>query len=93
MSERDDRYARNDLPSNTAEFRAAPDASASTAQFKAFAAGRDVDASRPRPGADAWPEQPWAGEVAARSSGRTAVIVIAAIVVVALVVALIVVLG
>ncbi len=93
MSERDDRYARNDLPSTTAEFRAAPDSSASTAQFKAFAAGRDVDPGRSRSAADAWPEQPWAGEVPARNSGRTAAIVIAAIIVVALVVTLIVVLG
>jgi hypothetical protein len=57
MSERDDRY---DLPSTTAEFRATPDLSASTAQFKAFAAGQDVRDQRAVAGS--WPEQPaWAG--------------------------------
>src|SRR5579875_1864861 len=58
MSERDDRYARDDvpgLPSSTAEFRAMPDASASTAQFQAFAAGYDrSEARRPGPAAS-WP--------------------------------------
>jgi hypothetical protein len=94
MSERDGRISRNDLPSTTAQFRATPDASASTAQFKAFAAGQGVGASRaPRAGADAWPEQPWAGEAPAQGSSRTAAIVVGAIVVVALVVTLIVLLG
>jgi hypothetical protein len=93
MSERDNRYSHNDLPSTTAEFRATPDASASTAQFKAFASGQDIGTSGSRPGADAWPEQPWAGEVPARNSGRTPAIVIGAIVVVVLVIALIMLFG
>lgn len=93
MSERDGRFSRNDLPSTTAEFRATPDASASTAQFKAFAAGQDVGASRSPTGADAWPEQPWPGQAPAQGSSRTAAIVVGAIVVVALVITLIVLLG
>jgi hypothetical protein len=32
------------LPANTGEFRATPDISASTAQFRAFAAGQEGDA-------------------------------------------------
>jgi hypothetical protein len=90
MSERDDRYARDDLPKTTAEFRAAPDPSASTAQFKAFAAGHEDRAGRPRQAADSWPEQPWAGEAQARGSAPTAAIVVGAIIVVALAVLLIV---
>jgi len=95
MSERDDRYARNDLPSTTAEFRATPDASASTAQFQAFAAGRDSGAETDRPGlaTDGWPEQPWAGEAQARGASRTMVIVVSAIIFVALVVTLVVLFG
>jgi hypothetical protein len=86
MSEHDDRYARNDLPRTTAEFRAAPDASASTAQFKAFAAGQDTAADhRGDPGS--WPEQPWAGGSTKSSSGRTAVLVIGIVVVAAVIVA------
>lgn len=93
MSEREDRYGRNDLPSTTAEFRAAPDASASTAEFRAFAAGQNAATDRTRQGLDAWPEQPWAGEAPARNSGRTTTIVIGAIIVVALVVTLVVLFG
>jgi len=79
MSERDDRYARNDLPSTTAEFRAAPDASASTAQFKAFAAGQDARSDQ-RP-SGSWPEQPWAGEAPGRARPGLAVgLVIGAVV-------------
>jgi hypothetical protein len=86
MSERDDRYAGNDLPSTTAEFRAAPDPSASTAQFKAFAAGVDDRAT------GSWPEQPWSGQKPARASSRTrtlALVVIAAIIVVVAIVLLV----
>jgi hypothetical protein len=93
MSQREDRYGRNDLPSNTAEFRAAPDASASTAEFRAFAAGQVAGTGRTNQGLDAWPEQPWAGEAPARKSGLTAGIVIGAVIVVALVVILVVLLG
>ncbi len=59
MSERDDRYVGNDgasLPRNTGEFRAAPDISASTAEFRAFAAGQ---ATGTRTDSGSWPEQPW----------------------------------
>lgn len=93
MSEREDRYGRNNLPSTTAEFRAAPDASASTAEFKAFVAGQTAGTGRAKEGLDAWPEQPWAGEAPARNSGRTPAIVIGAIIVVALVVILVVLFG
>src|SRR5215469_7954776 len=64
MSQRNDRYVGNDVPSlpqNTAEFRAAPDASASTAQFKAFAS-RQADGVGRSTDSGSWPEQPWAGE-------------------------------
>ncbi len=91
MSERDDRYARPDLPSTTAEFRAAPDASASTAEFKAFAAGYDTTAGQVQP-ADAWPEQPWAGEQPRRSR-RTAAIAIGVIVAIAVAVTLLIAFG
>jgi hypothetical protein len=85
MSERDDRFARQDLPSTTAEFRATPDLSASTAEFKAFAADQDGGSSKPRPRPEGtWPEQPWAGDTARWGGGRrTAVITIAAVIVVA----------
>jgi hypothetical protein len=73
MSERDDRYVGNDLPRNTGEFRAAPDASASTAEFKAFAAGT-VGGQVTDSGS--WPQQPWAGEAPAGRSGRTVALVI-----------------
>ncbi len=78
MSERDDLDGRQDLPTTTAEFRATQDSSASTAQFKAFAAGQDVHGNQ-RPANGAWPEQPWAG--GAPGSRNTRTIVIAAIVV------------
>ncbi len=84
MPEHDDRYARNDLPSNTAEFRAAPDISANTAQFQAFAAAHDARPDRPWT-ADSWPEQPPAGApVAAGSSWRTPMLVIGAVIVLAI---------
>lgn len=91
MSERDDRIARDGLPSNTAEFRAAPDVSASTAQFRAFAAGGSRLPEQQRDDGT-WPEQPWNGGPD-RRSGRGALIVagvvgaIAVVVVVVLVLA------
>jgi hypothetical protein len=101
MSEHDDdRYAKNDLPRTTAEFRAAPDLSASTAEFKAFASKQDRDddqragrLGRPaRPGSDGvWPEQPWAGEMPNRGSGRTIAIIgviVAVLVIIILIIAL-----
>jgi hypothetical protein len=87
MSEHDDRYVRNNLPTNTGEFRAAPDSSASTAEFRAFAAGQQSTEQR---GADgSWPEQPWAGGAPAARSGRTIAIIVGVIVVVAIVVAVV----
>ena len=87
MSQRDDRYA-GDLPRNTAEFRATPDLSASTAEFKAFAAAQDTGTQQ-RPGT-AWPEQPWAGEApSGGGSSKTTLIVIGAIVVLAIIVAIV----
>jgi hypothetical protein len=77
MSQHDDRYARHDLPSNTAEFRAAPDASASTAEFKAFAAGQEVKDEQRGGGPAAWPEQPWGGRAPSGRSGRIVVLVMA----------------
>jgi hypothetical protein len=90
MSERDDRYARDDLPKTTAEFRARPDPSASTAQFKAFAAGREDRADRSRQAPGSWPEQPWAGEAPARGSAPVAAIAIGAVILVVLVILLVV---
>jgi len=93
MPEHDDRYVRSDLPRNTGEFRAAPDASASTAEFKAFVAGQDrEDGQRAGPGAT-WPEQPWAGEAKDSGSNRTIALIAAAVVVVAIVIAIIVAVG
>jgi hypothetical protein len=86
MSERDDRYVGNDLPRTTGEFRAAPDASASTAEFKAFAAGR-VGGQVTDSGS--WPAQPWAGEAPTSGSGRTIAIVVGAVVALVVIVVLI----
>jgi hypothetical protein len=86
MSERDDRYARNDMPSNTAEFRAAPDTSASTAQFRAFAAGQDNRTDQRRPDGS-WPEQPWDGESPGGSSSRTVALIIGVVLVLAILIA------
>jgi hypothetical protein len=48
MSERDiDPSGGAHRPTSTGEFRATPDISASTAQFRAFAAGNETDARRP----------------------------------------------
>jgi hypothetical protein len=89
MSEHDDRYARSDLPRTTGEFRAAPDLSASTAEFKAFVSSQDRDDQRSAsPGA--WPEQPWAGAAPASGSGRTITVAAAAIIAVGVIIALVV---
>jgi hypothetical protein len=64
MSQHDDRSASTDLPRTTGEFRAAPDISASTAEFKRFMG--DQDQPERRGGAAAWPEQPWAGPASDR---------------------------
>jgi hypothetical protein len=91
MSEHDDRYARSDLPRTTGEFRAAPDVSASTAEFKAFAASQDGDGAQRGGAGGVWPEQPWAGEAPRGNSRRTlALVAVAAaiVIIVALIIAL-----
>ena len=88
MSDRDDRYVGNDAPSlprNTGEFRAAPDASASTAQFKAFAS-RQTDGVGRSADSGSWPEQPWPGEAPSSGSGRTTALLIGGVVVLAVIV-------
>jgi hypothetical protein len=93
MPEHDDRYVRSDLPRTTGEFRAAPDASASTAEFKAFVAKQDRDdGQRGGPGG-MWPEQPLAGQAPRSGSGRTIALIAAAVVVIAIVIAIIVEIG
>jgi len=64
MSERDD-YPGPGRPMTTGEFRAAPDASANTAQFRAFAAEQA--------GNDA---APWEMKASGRSVGRLVGIVV-----------------
>lgn len=82
MSERDDGYGRRSLPKDTAEFRATPDSSASTAQFQAFA--RAYDAKPSEPWADqAWPKQPDQGRPARGRTGPIIAAVIVAVLIVA----------
>jgi hypothetical protein len=91
MSEHDDRYAKSDLPRTTAEFRATPDLSASTAEFKAFASKEDRHDDQQGGSGGVWPEQPWAGEAPNRGSRRTIAIVgavVAVVVIIILIVAL-----
>lgn len=90
MSEHEDRYARSDLPRTTGEFRAAPDLSASTAEFKAFVANQGRDDPHHVNSGDDWPEQPWAGEATRGVPARTIAIIaaiIAAIVIIAIIIA------
>jgi hypothetical protein len=93
MSEHDDRYASGDLPRTTGEFRAAPDASASTAEFKAFVSNLDRDDNQRTGSGALWPEQPWAGESARTGSGRTLAIAVGVIVALAVIITLIVAVG
>jgi hypothetical protein len=93
MSEHDDQRASGDLPRTTGEFRAAPDISASTAEFKAFASGLERDGQQRGANAGAWPEQPWAGEAVKSGSGRTIAIAAAVVVAIVIVVVLIVAVG
>jgi hypothetical protein len=86
MSEHDDRYARSDLPQTTAEFRATPDLSASTAEFKAFASKQEGDDDQQGGPGSVWPEQPWAGEAPNRGSRRTIAIVGAVVAVVVIII-------
>ena len=95
MSERDARYVGNEAsgyPSSTGEFRAAPDVSASTAEFKRFAAGQ-VNGASPATDAGSWPEQPWdaspSGGGSAGGSSRTMAIIAGVVVLVIVVIALI----
>ncbi|HUZ52859.1 MAG TPA: hypothetical protein VMU94_10060 [Streptosporangiaceae bacterium] len=87
MSEHDDSYARHDLPTTTGEFRAAPDLSASTAEFKAFVSSQDRGPDENGTGG-AWPEQPWAGETTGSGSKRPVILAVGAIVVVAIILAI-----
>jgi hypothetical protein len=66
MSERDvDPAVSADLPTTTGEFRARPDISANTSEFRAFADGRDSEA-----------EPPWAMRAPGRNVARLTAIVI-----------------
>jgi hypothetical protein len=93
MPEHDDRYVRSDLPRTTGEFRAAPDASASTAEFKRFVANQDQDDAQRSARGGIWPEQPSAGEATKSGSNRTIVLAVAAVVVVAIILAIILAVG
>jgi hypothetical protein len=93
MSEHDDRYVRSDLPRTTGEFRAAPDASASTAEFKRFVANQDQDDAQRGARGGMWPEQPSAGGATKSGSNRTIALVGAAVVVIAIVIVIIVAVG
>jgi hypothetical protein len=93
MPEHDDRYVRSDLPRTTGEFRAAPDASASTAEFKAFVANQDRENAQRGGPEGVWPEQPWAGEAKQSGSNRTIALIAAVVVVVAIVIAIIIAVG
>jgi hypothetical protein len=74
MSERDlDPAGGTGLPTSTGEFRSRPDISASTAQFRAFAAGEGET------------ERPWA----MRTTARNVVFLAAAVIVVAVVLGII----
>jgi hypothetical protein len=66
MSERDvTPSAGSDLPRTTGEFRASPDISASTAEFRAFAADQGGEA-----------DAPWAMSAPKRNVARLAAIVL-----------------
>ncbi|HXS65247.1 MAG TPA: hypothetical protein VN767_20530 [Streptosporangiaceae bacterium] len=96
MSERDARYVGNEpsgsgYPSSTGEFRAAPDISASTAEFKRFATGQ-VNGTSPATDSGSWPEQPWDGGGASSGGGgsnRMVLIAVGALVLVIVVLAII----
>jgi hypothetical protein len=67
-----------EFPRTTGEFRARPDISASTAQFRAFAAGQDADADR------RWPDRAGRSRTALVVSSIVAAAVLIIIVVFAL---------
>jgi hypothetical protein len=80
MSERDDNPpAGARRPLTTGEFRVAPDVSANTAQFRAFANERASDA-----------EAPWEMNAPGRSVGRLAAVVVLVAVVLAIIAILVV---
>lgn len=91
MSQHDDRYASTDLPRTTGEFRAAPDISASTAEFKRFMG--EQDQKEQRGGASAWPEQPGTGQAPKSGPNRTMLYLAAALVIVVVIVVVIVAFG
>jgi hypothetical protein len=78
MTERhEDPAARAGRPISTGEFRATPDVSASTAQFRAFAEGTD-------------PERPWDMAAPGRSVAKLALLIVAVAVVLAIIAILVV---
>lgn len=68
----DDQAAGSGRPLTTGEFRAAPDASANTAQFRAFANGQASEA-------------PWEMKAPARNIGRLAAVIVLVAVVLAVI--------
>jgi hypothetical protein len=75
MSERDDdRTAGQGRPLTTGEFRVAPDASANTAQFRAFASQQAAE-----------PEAPWDMKAPGRNVGKLAALVVLVAVVLAII--------
>lgn len=67
----DDQAAGSGRPITTGEFRAAPDVSANTAQFRAFANGQA--------------EAPWEMKAPARNVGRLAAVIVLVAVVLAII--------
>ncbi|MGO8956455.1 MAG: hypothetical protein ACLQFR_03645 [Streptosporangiaceae bacterium] len=78
MTERHENPAATGVPLTTGEFRAAPDVSASTAQFRAFA----EDGSEPG--------RPWEMGAPGRSVARMALLIVGVAVILALVALLVV---
>jgi hypothetical protein len=77
MTERHSEPSASGRPMNTGEFRAMPDASASTAQFQAFAEG------------DAEPTRQWDLAAPSRSPARLTALIVGGVVVLAIIVILI----
>lgn len=73
MTERQDDSAGNGRRMTTGEFRAAPDISASTAQFRAFAEDRPETAGA------------WDGAAPNRSPARLAILIVGVVVVLAII--------
>jgi hypothetical protein len=81
MTERHSEPSASGRPMNTGEFRAMPDASASTAQFQAFAES------------EAQPARQWELGAPGRRPGRMTALVLGGIVVLAIIIVLIATLG